>query len=97
MGSPEELVKQLEALSTPCELDFECSLVERDKKKEQDTVPSPAAKRHATTTHSLEYCREEEEEEEGRELYITFEWISGSERDLLNQVVQFLRNRMQHD
>ena len=88
----QDIWRQIEALNSPCHVKFSCSITSIAGRGECVLSPKKRA-RLASETHKEEGEEEEEEEEEGRKsVLVEFEWISGDSRDLLHQIVQYLKN-----
>ena len=90
----QDIWRQIEALNSPCHVKFSCSITSMAGRGECVLSPKKRA-RLASETHveEGEEEEEEEEEEEGRKsVLVEFEWISGDSRDLLHQIVQYLKN-----
>ena len=106
--------QQIEALNTPCCVEFSCSVsCEPQEGEEEESVLSPT-KRAKLSTCELQEGEEKEsvlsptstkraklstesgltkgKEKDGGSVVIVFEWIRGDGRDLLHQIVQYLKN-----
>ena len=71
-----DIWQQIEALNSPCFVEFRCSV----SCGEGESVPS---KRVRVSGDGVRV---------GRRVSVEFEWISGEDRDLLHQIVQYLKN-----
>ena len=83
----QDIWRQIEALDSPCYVRFSCSLVcvsGRREGGEGELSPSPKKR--------VRLSSEREEVEGGERVVLEFEWIGGDSRDLLHQIVQYLKN-----
>ena len=79
---------QIEALNRPCYVQFGCTaLLSSSGQQDKDGLSVPASKRArlVETTATAQNPSEETVE-------LVFEWIQGDDKDLLHQIVQYLKN-----
>ena len=82
-ASEHKIMAELEALSTPCLIQFSCSLGYTHQEES-----SPKKRKLDTKAKALP-----KGEEDG--LCVQFEWIDGKDKDSLHQIVQYLQNKLQ--
>ena len=78
-----DIWQQIEALNSPCFVEFRCSV----SCGEGESVPS---KRVRVSGDGVRVSGDGVRV--GRRVSVEFEWISGEDRDLLHQIVQYLKN-----
>ena len=94
-------MEELATLSTPCNLEFRCCLFcgnsEEDPIKKVKLASSrPPKKKKLSSMEGITVTTAKKDlRKEMTELYIEFEWITGDDRDMLHQVVQFFHNKLQ--
>lgn len=83
-------LSELEALSTPCHMEFTCTIVSGchdnnpSPKRRKSNDPLPQKKRKLSTDKA----------EETVGVFIEFEWVEGEDKDLLHQIIQYLSNKV---
>ena len=80
-ASERKLMAELVALSTPCSVQFSCSLGHTGQEESSPKKRKLDSKAKAPP----------EGEEDG--LFVQFEWIEGKDKDSLHQIVQYLQNK----
>ena len=81
-----DVLQQIEALNSPCHLQFSCKACVLPSATPQlmgEGGPSPPKKSK---------MEERQEPMEARSVLLSFEWIEGDSKDLLHQIVQYLKN-----
>lgn len=79
----EDIWMKIEALKTPCYLQFTCTVTSCE-----ETDYSPSEKRKKLETTGKETAKL------SAPVIVIFEWIQGDNKDLLHQIVQYLKNTM---
>ena len=82
--------QDLEAVYTPCNVEFQCSLLLGRLGEEVGAQVGTSKKCKLGEVDTID------SQEQSLMMYLSFEWIQGSERDLLHQITQYFRNKLQN-
>ena len=83
----QQQLKELEDMYTPCNVEFQCSILFGSPGEELGTQVGARKSR----TSSSDECGSQEQK---LMIYLSFEWIQGNGRDLLHQITQYLNNKL---
>ena len=86
-GTKETIRTQIEALKTPCYALFTCTV---SVSSQVDSGPSKKKRKSKETSETKNVCSSTC----SGPISVTFEWIEGDSKDLLHQIMQYLRNTM---
>lgn len=79
----QDIWQQIEALNSPCYARFSCNACLSARDKPSISPPGKKAKLKMEPTA---------DDDEDSAVLLTFEWIQGDNKDILHQIVQYLKN-----
>ena len=89
----QQQLKELEDMYTPCNVEFQCSILFGSPGEELGTQVSTSKKRTVSSSGEEDEFRSHEQK---LMVYFSFEWIQGNERDILHQITQYLNNKLKN-
>lgn len=88
----QQQLKELEAMYTPCNVEFQCSILFGSPGEELGAQVG-ARKSRVSSSGKEDKCGSQEQK---LMMYLSFEWIEGNGRDLLHQITQYLNNKLKN-
>lgn len=92
------ILQQIETLNTPCYIQFSC-IVQTFTEESTSDVMSPSSLKKTrptspknTESHASETGGEGGPRDNNNNILLMFEWIEGDNKDLLHQIVQYIKN-----